>query len=114
MITKREFVLQVLVFSGCGQAQTNGLAQCVPGASPPCACADGRTGAQICQLDEVFGPCVCTLEGGGTAQFDGGVQGVDVARHHWDAGSPTGDAIADAAHADAAASTERIDDRRRL
>jgi hypothetical protein len=37
--------------------------RCVPGASAVCGCTDGRVGAQLCQDDHTFAPCVCT--GGG-------------------------------------------------
>lgn len=36
------------------------LSACVPGRAVPCACSDGRTGAQTCRDDRVFAPCVCT------------------------------------------------------
>ena len=32
---------------------------CVPGAAQPCACIDGRAGAQTCLDDRTFAPCVC-------------------------------------------------------
>lgn len=32
---------------------------CVPGASPSCACPSGGLGAQVCQPDGTFGPCIC-------------------------------------------------------
>ncbi len=34
-------------------------AACVRGASAPCACPDGDSGAQVCQADGSFGLCVC-------------------------------------------------------
>lgn len=41
--------------------------RCVPGASAPCACTDGRAGAQTCGASGTYGACVCS---GAT---DGGV-----------------------------------------
>jgi hypothetical protein len=60
------------VASGCGSggstsssaATTTGGATCVPGASAPCACIDGRMGAQQCQADgRSFGACFCVGPG---------------------------------------------------
>lgn len=33
---------------------------CVPGAALPCACVDGRQGAQVCKADHTFALCECT------------------------------------------------------
>lgn len=57
-----------VVLVGCGSS-----ADCVAGRSEPCACADGRSGAQTCLPDGTFAACVC-------ADVD---SGVDV-----DAGGP--------------------------
>ena len=41
---------------GTTDASTTG---CVAGRQEPCACADGRHGAQTCSADQTFGSCVC-------------------------------------------------------
>lgn len=40
--------------AGCWRAP-----RCVPGASVPCACTDGQSGAQACAADGTFGACAC-------------------------------------------------------
>lgn len=40
-------------------AACSGSNQCTPGASIACACPDGRAGAQSCNTDGTFAPCVC-------------------------------------------------------
>lgn len=35
-------------------------ARCTPGASLPCACTDGRAGAQLCTPQQTLGACVCS------------------------------------------------------
>lgn len=45
---------------------------CVVGRAVPCACTDGRSGAQMCLPDLTYGPCVCTSSGMDGGGFDGG------------------------------------------
>ena len=49
-----------------------GPASCTPGQSAACACTDGQAGAQLCQLDGTFAPCVCEATGAPDAGADGG------------------------------------------
>lgn len=41
-------------------AASSALPRCVPGAAASCGCSDGRTGAQVCTADGVFGACACS------------------------------------------------------
>lgn len=45
---------------GCGDDSNPGVSTCIPGQSAACACADGQTGAQVCQDDGTYGICECT------------------------------------------------------
>ena len=47
-------VLVGVLIAGC-----NEKSRCVEGASQACACADGRSGAQVCQANGTFGACAC-------------------------------------------------------
>jgi hypothetical protein len=44
-----------------GAGGTTPIPTCVPGASIPCACTDGSSGAQICQADGTYAACKCAL-----------------------------------------------------
>jgi hypothetical protein len=55
--------------SGCGGSR------CTTGESASCACADGREGAQICQDDGTFDPCVCGSGSGSGSGSTGGGEG---------------------------------------
>jgi hypothetical protein len=49
--------------SGLGAGGTPdgpGVPSCVPGTSVVCACANGRSGAQVCNAGGAFDPCQCT------------------------------------------------------
>ena len=46
---------------GCSGAST-----CVPGASQPCACTSGASGAQVCRADGTFGACTCDAADAGS------------------------------------------------
>ena len=49
------------VDAGCTSAPVGDAAHaCIAGASLPCACTDGRSGAQVCGDDGRLGACVCT------------------------------------------------------
>ncbi len=61
-------VAAAIQLAACSQAQT-----CAPGASDACSCADGSTGAQVCQVDGSLGACVCTR--GATTGGSGGSTG---------------------------------------
>ncbi len=39
---------------------------CVPGQSIACSCTNGQLGAQVCQPDGSFGPCLCSIVDGGS------------------------------------------------
>ena len=47
--------IALLTLLGCASNNT-----CVFGASAPCACSDGRSGAQFCTAAGTFASCVCT------------------------------------------------------
>ncbi len=55
----------------CG-ASASCVETCVPGETEPCACTDGRGGAQICRANGTFEPCVCSSKPDGGA--DGGLE----------------------------------------
>jgi hypothetical protein len=64
--------LVALLLVGCS-ASSN---PCTAGASAPCACSDGRSGAQVCGADGVFNACMCTVNGtGGGTSAGGGAAG---------------------------------------
>jgi len=42
--------------------------RCIPGQSIGCICASGQMGAQVCQPDGTFGPCMCDVDGGSWEQ----------------------------------------------
>jgi hypothetical protein len=48
-----------------------GAEACVPGRSVGCSCVDGTLGAQVCQSDGTYAPCVCG--GGGDGDSDGDI-----------------------------------------
>jgi hypothetical protein len=56
------YALLVAALAACDGSHQSA---CVPGASSPCTCTDGRSGAQLCGPDGTFGACMCT--GGGQA-----------------------------------------------
>jgi hypothetical protein len=59
---------------------------CVPGRSEPCACTDGRSGAQVCGANGIFGPCVCV-----DSEFERirkGIVGTWIGRHSDPWGEP--------------------------
>jgi len=39
---------------------------CIPGQSIGCTCATGQLGAQVCQPNRTYGPCVCAAVDGGS------------------------------------------------
>ena len=47
-----------------GSGGTGGVPGCIPGQSIACACTNGLVGAQICQPNGTYGPCVCQGDGG--------------------------------------------------
>src|SRR5258708_23443650 len=57
------FSLWLLVLVACSDANPTppraGTANCTVGATAPCACTDGRLGAQTCLFDHTFGECMC-------------------------------------------------------
>jgi hypothetical protein len=64
-----------LMLWGCSGTPSN-AAGCVQGLSSSCMCADGRRGAQVCQPDNTFGQCTCSLAaslGGSAATGSGGM-----------------------------------------
>jgi hypothetical protein len=69
-------VLAVAGMAGCSSGGSQGGCPVV-GASTPCACTDGRTGAQTCQHDGTLGVCTCTSGGdvGGAGGGGGGAGG---------------------------------------
>lgn len=60
-----------------GMGGTGGV--CVPGGTANCVCTSGLFGAQVCQSNGFFGPCLCGTAGGGgfggNGGFSGGVAG---------------------------------------
>lgn len=63
--------LAAAVVGGCGSKND----RCVPGASAPCACAGGQTGAQTCKADGTYDVCQCDVAGiggNGSGGDDGG------------------------------------------
>lgn len=54
-----------LVIAACSSPAAR--PRCLVGASLACACADGRSGAQICQEGNTLGPCSCTSSTGADA-----------------------------------------------
>jgi hypothetical protein len=62
----------VVLLLACGD-DASPDAGCVEGRSTPCLCADGSTGAMVCDSDGVFGSCSCPDAGAG----DAGEAGVD-------------------------------------
>jgi hypothetical protein len=57
----------------CGNeqtGQTDRASSCTEGRSVSCTCADGRTGAQVCQPDGTFGECRCGVPTDTTAGND--------------------------------------------
>ncbi len=76
------FVLAV----ACGGSAPG--ATCVVGRSEPCACPDGRTGAQTCMPDGTFGVCSCLGSDGGRPGDDAGRPG-DGGRDPVDGGRDT-------------------------
>lgn len=40
---------------------------CTPGASSACTCSSGASGAQVCDVTRVLGPCVCGSDAGADA-----------------------------------------------
>ena len=62
--------------AACSSEETSPSgARCTPGQSAQCACANGQTGAQICQSDGTFAGCVCGGSGGGAGHASGGTGG---------------------------------------
>src|SRR6266567_1527305 len=53
----------LLVLAACSDTNPTppraGAANCTVGATAPCACTDGRLGAQTCLFDHSFGECMC-------------------------------------------------------
>lgn len=47
------------LLAACGRRGIDPPPGCVPGAAAPCACVDGRPGAQTCLADRTYEPCVC-------------------------------------------------------
>jgi hypothetical protein len=54
--------LVALALLGCSSEPSSALPapECTPGASLPCACADGRSGAQVCRDDRALEACRCS------------------------------------------------------
>jgi hypothetical protein len=69
-----------------------GPAQCVPNQSMLCACTSGASGAQVCQADGTYAPCVCD----GTDASSNGDATVGGADAMAEAASFGGDGSADA------------------
>lgn len=87
--------LGLLLALGCAGAST----RCTTGASVPCACTDGRSGAQVCGSDGAFNTCVCKDATAGGGAGGGTVGGGSAA----DGGNATGGGTAGGAVADGGA-----------
>lgn len=48
-----------LYLAGCGPSDEEAVPQCTPGTQQSCSCVDGNIGAQTCEFDGEFAPCVC-------------------------------------------------------
>jgi len=71
-------VAMVAAAVACGASEVKRLpsSSCGPiGKSQACACADGRTGAQICREDGAFGACACAGAKGSSGASGGGAGG---------------------------------------
>jgi len=55
----RALVAILAALTACAVEPSLSPRDCTPGVSTPCACADGRSGAQVCQGDGVMGACAC-------------------------------------------------------
>lgn len=75
-MTLRELgiVCVAAALAGCGGKND----RCVPGASAPCACASGQTGAQTCKADGTYDVCRCEVGNGGTGGGGGSGAGGDM------------------------------------
>jgi hypothetical protein len=65
-------------------------ARCVPGMSIACACPSGLPGAQTCQPNETYAPCLCDDRGRDAGEVD--ARGSDVADSDIGPDSPLSDA----------------------
>src|SRR6185369_12026360 len=84
----------LLVACEAGTPMTDGGApHCVPGASAPCACSDGKTGAQVCKSDGTFEVCVCTSSSTSNNSMVGGTTGGSTTGGSTTGGSTTGNTM---------------------
>jgi formylglycine-generating enzyme len=105
MRSSRWLVLLALASCG-GSSQTNvPPAECTVGASIACACANGRTGAQICKADHTLEPCSCTAGAGGSGGSDAAADGATPHDATDDVSTGAGGAQPDGAITDAADSS---------
>src|SRR5882672_5734088 len=62
--------------AGGGGGAGSGAPVCTPGASAPCACANGHFGSQVCTTDgSGFDACACAATGGAGGGGQGGLGG---------------------------------------
>src|SRR5262249_11375917 len=74
-IAPSAFSVMLLVLAACADTSSTppraGTANCTVGATAPCACNDGRLGAQTCLANHILGECICA---GGPVGDSAGMQ----------------------------------------